>query len=136
MDLFLQDLFQFCCVCEQLHGWTSATYMVLNTATTADMTANCDDDENNANKWHTTMINLFKDFEKIHLGTMKELAESVWTSNDVTLAASNGGQSQTYACKAFLEFLFASVASNLQKSVQNSISNPSCGTMVLTCGLS
>ena len=68
------------------------------------------------------MINLFKDYEKIHPSTMKECAESVWTSDDATLAASNG-QSETYAHRAFSKFLFASVTYNLQKSVQNSISN-------------
>ena len=69
------------------------------------------------------MINLFKDFEKIHLSTMQEWAESaVWTSDDAMLAASNG-QIETYAYRAFSEFLFALVASNLQKSIQNSISN-------------
>jgi hypothetical protein len=68
------------------------------------------------------MIDLFKDFEKIRLSTMQEWAESVWTSDDATLAASDG-QSETYARRAFSEFLFASVASDLQKSIQNSISN-------------
>ena len=66
MDSFLQGLFQFCHVCEQLQGWMSATYMIFkNTATIADVASNNNDDESNANKWHTMMINLFKDFEKI-----------------------------------------------------------------------
>ena len=118
LDSFLQGLFQFCHAREQLHGWTSTTYLVLNTAMTIDVASDDDDDDNNTNKWTATMIDLFKDFEKIHLGTMNEWAESVWTADGATPKASNG-VSETYACKAFSEFIFTSVASDLQKSVQN-----------------
>ena len=91
MDSFLQGLFQFCHVHEQLHGWTSTTYMVLNTTTTTDVASDSKDDKNNANKWSATMINLFKDFEKIRLSTtMHEWAESVWTADDAMLKASKG----------------------------------------------
>ena len=120
-DSFLQGLFQFCRVREQLHGWTSATYMVLNTATTIDINSDDDDNDNDANKW--TAIDLFKDFKKIHLSTMNEWAESIWTADDATLKASDG-VSETYARQAFSEFLFASILSDLQKSIQNLISNP------------
>jgi hypothetical protein len=122
IDSFLQGLFQFRRVREQLRGWTSATYMVLQTATTTDIASDDDDDEDNANKWSTTTIDLFKDFEKIRLSTMHEWAESIWTAEDATLKASDG-ESETYARRAFSEFIFASVASELQKSIQNSISN-------------
>ena len=122
IDSFLQGLFQFRRVREQLRGWTSATYMVLQTATTTDIASDDDDDEDNANKWSTTTIDLFKDFEKIRLSTMHEWAESIWTAEDATLKASDG-ESETYARRAFSEFIFASVASELQKSIQNSITN-------------
>ena len=79
-------------------------------------------DESNTNKWHTTMIDLFKDFKKVCLSTMHEWAESVWTSNNARLKASSG-QSETYACRAFFKFIFALVASDLLKSIPNSISN-------------
>ena len=96
--------------------------MVLNTATMTEVTSNNNDDETNANKWSVTKIDLFKDFKKIHLSTMHEWAESVWTADNAMLKTSNG-ESETYACRAFSEFIFASVTSDLQKSIQNSISN-------------
>ena len=89
---------------------------------TVKVASNNDDDKNNANKWSTTMIDLFKDFEKIHLSTMHEWAESVWTVDDAPLKASDG-ESETYVCRAVSEFIFALVASDLQKSIQNLISN-------------
>lgn len=96
--------------------------MVLKTATTTDIASVDDDDEDNANKWSSTTIDLFKDFEKILLSTMQEWAESVWTAQDATLKASDG-ESEIYARRAFAEFIFASIASDLQKSIQNSISS-------------
>ena len=122
-DSFLQGLFQFCRAREQLRGWTSTTYLVLNTATTINVNSDDDNDINNANKWTATTIDLFKDFEKIHLSTMNEWAESIWRADDATLKASDG-VSDTYACRAFSEFIFALVLSDLQKSIQNSIANP------------
>ena len=122
MDSFLQGLFQFCHAHEQLCSLTSTTYMVLNTTTTIEVSSNDNNDENNANKWTAMLIDLFKDFKKICLSTMNKWAESVWTVDDATLKASNG-VSETYVHRAFSEFIFTSVASNLQKSIQNLISN-------------
>ena len=72
LDSFLQGLFQFRHAREQLRGWTSATYLVLNTATTIDVASDDDDDDDNTNKWTAMRIDLFKDFEKIRLSTMNE----------------------------------------------------------------
>ena len=104
-------------------GPVAATYdMVLNTATTIEVASDDNVDENNTNKWTTMTIDLFKDFEKIHLSTMNEWAESVWMVDDATFQASDG-VSETYARRAFSEFIFMSVVSDLQKSIQNSIPN-------------
>ena len=122
-DSFLQGLFQFCHVREQLRGWTNTTYMVLNTTMTIDINSNDDDDDdNNANKWTATTIDFFKDFEKIHLSTMNEWAKSIWMADDATIKASDG-VSEIYVHRAFSEFIFALVLSNLQKSIQNSNAN-------------
>ena len=40
-----------------------------------------------------------------------------------TVKKASDGQSETYTCRVFSEFIFALVASDLQKSIQNSISN-------------
>jgi hypothetical protein len=87
--------------------------MVHNTAMATDIAADDDDNEDNANKC----------FEKIRLtvSTMHEWAESVWTAEDATPKASDG-ESENCARRAFSEFIFAAVTSELQKSIQNSIS--------------
>lgn len=122
-DSFLQGLFEFQCAHEQLHGWASATYIVQHKATGNEVVDTDDDaDEDDATKWRATDINLFKDFEKIHLTDMKSWAEDFWTSEDATLTAANG-QSTLYACKALSKFIFGSVVSTLWKSIQNLISN-------------
>jgi hypothetical protein len=77
--------------------------------------------EDDANKWSATMIDLFKDFEKIKLADMKAWADAVWTSNDADLTARDG-QSTTYARKVLSEIIFVSIDPHLQKSIQNSIS--------------
>jgi hypothetical protein len=48
--------------------------------------SNDDVKEVDANKWCSTTIDLFKDFEKIKLVDMKAWAEVVWTSDEANLA--------------------------------------------------
>jgi hypothetical protein len=52
---------------------------------------------------------------------MKTWAQVVWDSDEATLAAKDG-QSQEYARKAFSEFIFGSLDTDLQKVIQNAIS--------------
>jgi hypothetical protein len=79
-----------------------------------------DDDEDNANKWTAVKIDIFKDFKEIDLLKMKSWASGIWHSDDAILSAKDG-KSEEYARKALSEFLFGSMVSQLQKSVQNSI---------------
>ena len=123
VDSFLQGLFQFRRARAQLRGWSSATYLVAHEAADSSVDSSDDDDENNANKWTPTNIDLFKDFEKFDLRQMKGWAEAIWKSTDAELAATNG-QSTVYTRKAFAEFIFGSIVPSLQKSIQNSIINP------------
>jgi len=80
-----------------------------------------DDEEEDANKWTPQTINLFKDFEQIHLKEMKEWAIDIWDTKDAMLSAKDG-QSQEYAHKAFSKFIFGSLEPELQKTVQTAIS--------------
>ena len=65
VDSFLQGLSQFRHARAQLHGWTSATYLVAHQAANSNIDSDDDGKEYNANKWTPTNINLFKDFESL-----------------------------------------------------------------------
>ena len=67
VDSFLNGLFQFCRAREQLRGWESATYIIKHEATCTNIGSDNDSNEDDANKWTPTKIDLFKDFEHIHL---------------------------------------------------------------------
>jgi hypothetical protein len=121
VDLFLNGLFEFRSAREQLRGWESATYIIKHEATSTDIGSDDDSNEDDANKWTPTKIDLFKDFEHIHLDEMKQWAQVICDSDDVTLAAKDG-QSQEYARKVFSEFIFGLMEVNLQKAIQNAIS--------------
>jgi hypothetical protein len=109
VDSFLNGLFQFCRACEELRGWESATYIVKHEATSVDIGSDDDSNEEDANKWTPSRINLFKDFKHINPTEMKTWAQVVWDSDEATLAAKDG-QSQEYARKAFSEFIFGSTS--------------------------
>ena len=123
VNSFLQGLFQFRHAHAQLCGWTSAMYLVTHEATDSSIDSSDNDNENNANKWRPTNIDLFKDFEKFDLCQMKGWAEDIWKSTDAELATADG-QSTVYTCKAFAKFIFGSIVPSLQKLIQNSINNP------------
>ena len=106
VDSFLQGLFQFRCACAQLHGWTSAMYLVAHQAAHSGIESSDNDDETDANKWMQTSIDLFKDFEKFDLCQMKGWAEDIWKSTDAELATTDG-QSTVYTHKAFAEFIYS-----------------------------
>jgi hypothetical protein len=78
IDSFLQGLFQFRRIGEQFCGRTNATYIIQHTGATSDVDSDDDMNEDDANKWSATMIDLFKDFKKIKLmgiiGTVVHLA--------------------------------------------------------------
>ena len=111
-DSFLQGLFQFRHTCAQLHGWTSATYLVMHKATNIDIDSNDDGEEYDANKWTTTNIDLFKDFEKFNIPQMKAWAEDFLTDMNAEIAAADS-QSTGYTHKAFAKFIFGSIVSSL-----------------------
>jgi hypothetical protein len=119
-ESFLSGLFQFRRAREQFCGWDSATYISKHQAANSDVDSDDDMDMNDANKWTTIKIDLFKDFEKLDLEELKAWAETMWSAPNATIA-SQDGQSETYACKVFSEFLFASLVPELQKAIQNSI---------------
>jgi hypothetical protein len=117
-ESFLTGLFQFRRIREQFRGWESATFISKYEATDP---SHCDDDDvDDANKWKTSKIDLFKDFEEIDLDSLQAWAKTVWESPTATLE-SQDGQSATYARKVFSEFIFASLVPDLQKAVQNAI---------------
>ena len=96
----------------------------MHKAANSDIDSDNDGNEYNANKWTATNIDLFKDFEKFNLPQMKAWAEdAVWTNMDAELAAANC-QSTIYTHKAFTKFIFGSIVPSLQKSIQNSITDP------------
>jgi hypothetical protein len=121
-DSFLTGLFQFRRVREQFRGWESATFISKYEATSTYDRSNSDDDDDmsDANKWTTSKIDLFKDFEQIDIDALKAWATKVWNSPTATLE-SQDGHSSTYARKVFSEFIFASLVPELQKAVQNAI---------------
>jgi hypothetical protein len=119
-ESFLSGLFQFRRAREQFRGWDSATYLSKHQAANSDVDSDDDTDMHDANKWKTTKIDLFKDFEKIDIEELKAWAETVWSAPNA-MVASQDGQSETYARKVFSEFIFASLVPELQKAIQNSI---------------
>jgi hypothetical protein len=119
-DSFLNGLFQFRRAREELRGWESATYIVKHEATSPDIGSDDDSNEEDANKWTPSRIDLFKDFDHINPTKMKTWAQVVWDAKSATLAAKDG-QSHEYARKAFSEFIFGSMDSDLQKAIQNAI---------------
>ena len=96
------------------------TYLVAHQAVDSDIDSEDDDTDYDKNKWQKININLIKDFEKFNLHQMKGWAEDVWKSKDAELATANG-QSTIYTCRAFAEFIFASIVPSFQKSKQNSL---------------
>jgi hypothetical protein len=117
-ESFLTGLFQFRRIREQFRGWESATFISKYEAT--DPSHRDDNDVDDANKWKTSKIDLFKDFEEIDLDSLKAWAKTVWESPTATLD-SQDGQSTTYARKVLSEFIFASLVPDLQTAVQNAI---------------
>jgi hypothetical protein len=124
IDSFLNGLFQFRQAHKELRVWESAMYIIKHEATSVDIGSDDDSNEEDANKWTPSRIDLFKDFEHINPTEMKTWVQAVWDSDEANLAAKDK-QSQEYARKAFSEFLFGSMDTDLQKAIQNAIS-PSC----------
>jgi hypothetical protein len=88
VNSFLNGLFQFCRACKELRGWESAMYIIKHKATSVDIGSNDDSNEEDANKWTPSHINLFKDFEHINPTKMKTWVQVIWDSDEATLAAS------------------------------------------------
>jgi hypothetical protein len=101
----------------------SATFISKYEATSTNgdhSTSDEDHDISNANKWTTSKIDLFKDFEQISIDALKAWATKVWNSPTAMLE-SQDGHSSTYARKVLSEFIFPSLVPELQKAVQNAI---------------
>jgi hypothetical protein len=117
---FIAGLFQFHHAPQQFRGWESATIITQYQATSNNNGSEAENDTSDANKWKETKIDLFKDFEQIDIDDLKAWAETVWSDSN-SILESQDGQSTTYARKVFSEFLFGSMAPELQKAIQNAI---------------
>ena len=95
-----------------------------------------DDDENNANKWHATMINFFKDFEKIHLSTMQEWLKNLHGLPMMLRLQHPMAGVRLMLAEPFLSFSLLQLHPTSRSLSRTPSPTPACGMMVLSCGLS
>jgi hypothetical protein len=73
-DSFISGLFQFRHAREQFRGWEIAMFISQYQATSNNNGTEADNDTSDANKWHVSKIDLFKDFKKIDIDDLKAWA--------------------------------------------------------------